>query len=264
MARRRPSQFEELAISYDALNDHKDYRAEARLLEGIARRFGPEGRTRWLDVGCGTGRHLANLRARHPVVGVDGSEAMLRIARARLPGIRLVHADMRSFRLRSRFEVATCVYGPIGHLRTRADVAATFRTLAHHLAPGGVAIVEPWIHPAAFRPGALYLRTHEDASGTVVRLAFSARRGDRSILRYHFLVGRPRRGVEYHEVEDVGLLLSRQELLGSMRNAGLHARWIARGLTPGRGLLVGTKVEGEQPRRPGPPVPRARGGPGPR
>src|SRR5579871_5850473 len=113
-------------------------------------------------------------------------------------------------------------------------------------------------------PGPLYLRTHEDASGTIVRLAFSARRGDRSILRYHFLVGRPRRGVEYHEVEDVGLLLSRQELLGWMRNAGLHARWIARGLTPGRGLLVGTKVEGIPSRRPAAPVPRARSGPGPR
>lgn len=241
-ARSGLSQFHELAEYYDALNEGKDYRGESERLEALARRFGPSGRTTWLDVACGTGRHLEFLRRRHPAVGVDGSREMLRIARRRLPGLRLVLADMRAFELPRQFDVVSCLFGAIGHLRTKSDVRATFANFAQHLNPGGVAIVEPWIQPSAFRPGTIHLRTFQGPGLAVVRCAASARQGNHSRVHYQFLVAESGRAIRHYEETDIGLLLSRPELLQLMRSAGLRPRFLGRGLMPGRGLLVGVKT----------------------
>jgi ubiquinone/menaquinone biosynthesis C-methylase UbiE len=236
------SQFHELAEYYDPLNDQKDYRGESERLETIARRFGRPGRTAWLDVACGTGRHLEVLGRTHPTVGVDGSREMLRIAQRRVPGVRLVVGDMRTFRLNRRFDVVSCLFSAIGHLRRKEDVRKAFANFARHLKPGGVAIVEPWIEPSVFRSGFVQLRTYEGPAFTVARCAYSSRRRNHSIIHFHFLVGKPGRGIRYYEVTDVGLLLTRGALLHLMRSAGLRSHFLTRGLTSGRGLLVGVKV----------------------
>ena len=233
--------YHSLADWYDAIYDWKDYRAEARRLEQIARRYGRTGRTRWLDVACGTGHHLEYLRGNHPCVGVDGSAEMLRIARRRLPGMRLVRGDMRSFDLGARFDVVTCLFSAVGHLPSERDLQRTFSNFARHLAPGGVAIVEPWLEPAAFRPGTIHLRTHQGPSGTIVRLASSARRGNRSVIDYHYLVADPARGLRYFTETDVGLMVPRARLIRLMRRAGLRSRFLTRGFTGDRGLLLGVK-----------------------
>jgi len=235
------SQFYDLAEYYDPINDWKDYRGETRRLEAIVARFGRPKSTTWLDVACGTGRHLEFLGETYSTVGVDRSRKMLRIARQRLPGVRLIQGDMRTFRLQERFDVVSCLFSAIGHLTTEEDVRTTFANFARHLNPGGVAIVEPWIDPSAFRPGLFHLRTHQDPTLTVVRLSSSSRRGNRSIIHYHFLIAEPGRDIRQVQVTDIGLLLSRDRLLALMRQAGLKARFFARGLMPGRGLLVGVK-----------------------
>lgn len=118
----------------------------------MVRHLGRSEKTSWLDVACGTGRHLEFLRQKYSVMGVDGSREMLQIARRRLPGIRLVLGDMRSFRVHRRFDVVSCLFSAIGHLPSDRDVRATFANFERHLNPGGIAIVEPWIEPSAFRP----------------------------------------------------------------------------------------------------------------
>ncbi|HEV2317011.1 MAG TPA: class I SAM-dependent methyltransferase [Thermoplasmata archaeon] len=244
----RPMMFYRLADQYDALVSAKDSRREARYLDSLAVRFGRSGGRSWLDVACGTGRHLEFLRRSHDVAGLDLSRPMLRIARRRLPGTRLYHADMRSFRLDERFDVVSCLFSAIGHLRSGEEVGAAFRTFAAHVKPGGVVIVEPWIDPKDFRAGFVQLVGHSEPTRAVARMAFSSRRGRHSIVRFEYLVADARRGVRHFAEDDVGLLVSHARLLGLMERAGLHARFLAQGLTPGRGLLVG--------QRPGVPVRR--------
>ena len=237
-----PLMFHRLAPYYDDLVGSKDYRSESRTLESLARRLLRSRGRRWLDVGCGTGRHLSFLRRHFAVTGVEASPEMLRVARDRLPGTRLVLGDMRSFRLGSTFDVVSCLYSAIGHLRSERDVAAAFANFARHLAPGGVAIVEPWIDPEEFRAGYVHLLTHRSPSATVARMAFSSRRGRRSAVRYHYLLGRTGHGVEHFEEVDLGLLVPRSRLVELLADAGLSARFLRRGLASGRGLLLGLKA----------------------
>ncbi len=177
---------------------------------------------------------------------------MLRIARRRLPSIRLRRGDMRTFALHETFDVVSCLYSAIGHLRSEAELARTFRNLARHLKPGGVCFVEPWFDPALFRSGFVQLVSHSGPSGAVARMAVSRRRGRRSVVHYEYLVGHPRRGVEHFAEDAVGLMVPRERLLQLMARAGLRPRFLARGLTPGRGLLIGRKPRSTARRRPAP------------
>jgi ubiquinone/menaquinone biosynthesis C-methylase UbiE len=236
-----PLLFHRLAPYYDDLVGEKDYRSEARALETLARRRVRSRGRRWLDVACGTGRHLSFLRRHYEVTGLDVSREMLRVARRRLPGIRLIPGDMRTFRLDETFDVVSCLYSAIGHLKRERDIATTFANFARHLRPGGVALVEPWIDPADFRAGYIHLLTHESPSAIVARMAVSSRRGRRSGVHYHYLIGRRGRGVAHFEEVDFGLLVPQRRLLKLMDGAGLTPRFLKRGLTAGRGLLIGLK-----------------------
>jgi len=245
----RSLMFHKLAEYYDAFVDDKDYRGESRRLETLARRYCRSGGRSWLDVACGTGRHLEFLRRSHSVVGLDRSVEMLRVARHRLPKVRFVKADMRTFRLDRSFDVVSCTFGAVGHLATERDLRAAFTNFARHLKPGGVAIVEPWIDPAGFRPGFLHLMKHEERSASLVRLSHSSRRGNHSVLQIHYLIGEPSRGIRHFEETEFGLMVSRRRLRELMADAGLVPRLLPHGLRPGRGLLLGTKPRSRRSKR---------------
>ena len=234
------SLYHELARHYDDLYSWKDYRHEAQRLEEIARRFSASGTASWLDVACGTGRHLEYLRRGRSVAGVDASSEMLRVARHRLPGVRLLRGDMRSFRLGRRFDVVSCLFSAIGHLPTETDVRTAFANFARHLKVGGVAIVEPWIEPSDYRTGSIDLRAYQTPEVAFVRCSSSSHRRNHSVTHYHYLVGKRGRGFRYFEEKDVGLMVDRNRLLELMRGVGFRPRFLARGFTGRRGLLVGT------------------------
>ncbi len=148
---------------------------------------------------------------------------------------------MRTFRLNRRFDVVSCLFSAIGHLKTKADVRAAFENFARHVNPGGMVIVEPWVLRPAFRPPHIHLRTHQSPGLTIVRLSSSARRGRRSVVRFHFLIGELGHDIRYFDEEDVGLLLSSEELVDLMRRSGLKARFLPHGFLRDQGLLVGVK-----------------------
>lgn len=248
----RPHMFGDLAPYYDAQYARKDYPGEVAKLEAIVRRYGRSGGSSWLDVACGTGRHLEILMRRHDCVGVDLSPEMLRWARRRLRKVPLYRGDMRTFRLNRSFDVITCLFSAVGHLASERDLEKTFANFARHLKPGGVVIVEPWILPSRARPGHVHLLTVQDRDVTLVRLAYSRVEGRRTIIRYCFLIGERGRGIRFVEQTDRGLMVDAPRLELLMRRAGLTVRFTHRGFTPDRGLLVGWKRR----TRPGRPTAR--------
>ena len=95
-----------------------------------------------LDIGCGGGKNLFNLRRHFRVTGLDLSPAMVAQARALNPGSEVVEGDMRTFALGRTFD-AVLMDDAISFMDDRDDFAAAFRNAWAHLAPGGVMVATP-------------------------------------------------------------------------------------------------------------------------
>ncbi len=103
-----------------------------------------------LDIGCGGGKNVFNLKNRFRVTGLDWSPVMLAQARRLNPECEFIRADMRTFRLGRTFD-AILMDDAISHMNTRADFAAAFRAAFAHLNPGGVLIATPDVTTETFR-----------------------------------------------------------------------------------------------------------------
>lgn len=92
-----------------------------------------------LDVGCGTGHHLAWLRQRgYVVAGVDGSDEMLKRAKKNNPGVELIRADVENIPLPSgSFDFILS----IELLRYLPNPEPVIQEMARLLKPGGACIV---------------------------------------------------------------------------------------------------------------------------
>lgn len=130
------------AARYDAVYDSVTGRgrvARARLAATVE--IVGEGPGRVLDVGMGAGRLCAALEPRGwDVYGVDSSEAMVALARKRLPRVaaRLLRARAEGLPFADEaFDAVTA----LGSLEYTEDAAAAVRELARVLRPGGTAVV---------------------------------------------------------------------------------------------------------------------------
>jgi SAM-dependent methyltransferase len=82
------------------------------------------------------------LRSDYELVGVDLSPEMLAVARQKLPGVELVHADMTRVRLGRRFDAVLCLFDSINHLLRWAQWEALFDRAREHLEPDGVFVFD--------------------------------------------------------------------------------------------------------------------------
>ena len=223
---------------YDVIYAGKDYVAEANRLHHIIQRRNPGARS-LLDVACGSGKHLEQLRDRYEVEGADLSAELLQIAAKRLPGVPLHRADMRTLNLGRRFDAVTCLFSAIGAAQSMDELHAAVSAMAGHLEPRGVLVLEPWIPRDEYLPGGLYSVTRDEPDLKVTRMNISEREGDLAVLDFHWLVGTPG-GIEYFtERHELGLF-SDAEYKEAFEAAGLAVDHDAQGLI-GRGLYIGTR-----------------------
>lgn len=82
---------------------------------------------RFLDIACGSGRHLKQIGKINPhyAVGIDASKVLLQIAQSELihfKNITLVQADMRSIPVKdASFDVALSMFTSFGYFQTDAE-----------------------------------------------------------------------------------------------------------------------------------------------
>jgi ubiquinone/menaquinone biosynthesis C-methylase UbiE len=97
-----------------------------------------------LDAACGTGRHAAHLHELgYEVVGVDATEAMLSVARAKVPGASFRRGSLQALPVDdASVDVVTCSLA-LTHVEDLAPVVAEF---ARVLRPGGWAVLAD-VHP---------------------------------------------------------------------------------------------------------------------
>jgi SAM-dependent methyltransferase len=228
--------FRQSAQYYDAVYSWKDYAGEAERIHELVQARKP-GAATLLDVACGTGAHLAELRHRYRCEGLDLDPDLLAVARERLPDLPLHQGDMRDFDLGRRFDAVTCLFSSIGYLMTVEALEAAVGAMARHLEPGGVLLVEPWLSPESVTGPHVSAVFVDEPELKIARVNTIEVDGRTSSFDFHFLVGTPEHVehfVEHHELA----LFTHEEHLAAFRAAGLEVEHDEEGLM-GRGLYIG-------------------------
>lgn len=120
----------QMASVYEAVHGRGlDYPARARMIADIATEHQTSSGNTLRDVACGTGRLLEHPRPHFAVEGLDASKAMLEVARARLPGVRLYHARMALFHTRRHYDVITCLGASLCYAQSLKELSSTIRTM---------------------------------------------------------------------------------------------------------------------------------------
>ncbi|HEU0116565.1 MAG TPA: class I SAM-dependent methyltransferase [Thermomicrobiales bacterium] len=234
--------FEKSAAYYDAIFGRRhDYRAETERLHRFIQANKRSRGNRLLDVACGTGSYLTQLRDSYQVEGLDLSEAMLDVARQRVPDVPLHQGDLVDFKLERRFDAVVCLGSSIGYARSVAGLRQAIQTFADHMVDGGAIVVEPWFPPGVWEPGRLTADLVDEPDLKVARVLVSGvdDTGLVSTLDIHHLVAAPA-GVEtFVERHELGLF-THAAYMAAFENAGLTVRHDPEGLI-GRGMYVGAK-----------------------
>ncbi|MDD5263409.1 MAG: class I SAM-dependent methyltransferase [Candidatus Bipolaricaulis sp.] len=231
--------YSKMAQYYDKIYAEKDYAAEVERLVAIL----GDGRGRrrsLLDVACGTGRHLESLRDSFDVEGLDICAEALDDARKRNPGVVFHVADMTNFDLGRTFDVVTCLFSSIGYVKTLDRLRAAVRSMAAHLNPEGVLVVEPWFTPGEWRPNTVHAVYIDEPELKIARVNTSLVEGRLSILEMHYLVGTPEGTEHLVERHELGLF-EVDEMISAVEGEGLVVTYDREGLS-GRGLYLGRKA----------------------
>jgi len=231
--------FERSAHLYDLLylkGLGKDYAAEAT---SVAELLPPTTRT-LLDVACGTGLHLEHLATRFECVGVDLDPGMLEVARARCPDVPLHRADMVDLDLGRTFDAVVCLFSSIGYVGTEERLRAAIGSMARHVAPGGMLLVEPWLTPDAWTVGHPHLLVVDEPDVKIVRASVSDLDDGCSVLEFHYLVVTAG-GIEHLTEGHRLALFTWDQYRTAFEAAGLDTTVDETGGPMGRGLLSGRR-----------------------
>jgi len=229
--------FSETAQYYDKLYSWKDYRAEVAYLQAIIEQEPPVESRALLDVACGTGSHIAYLKAHYQVFGLDLECGLLEIARQRHPEITFYQGDMVEFDLSRRFDVITCLFSAIGYVRTVEKLNQAVRAMANHLERGGILLVEPWFTPGDWKPGRPHATLIDEPELKIARLNTSFGDGKLSWFNFHYLIATPEGTEHLVERHELGLF-EQSEMEAAFANAGLSVEYDEQGPS-GRGLWIG-------------------------
>lgn len=147
------------------------------------------GHSRILDLCCGSGQMARELTRRgHRVTGLDGSEAMLRIARTNAPSADSILCDARDFSFALPFDAVLSSFNSLAHASTVAELETILRNARRALKSGGSMLFDLSMeeqYQAKWRGS--FGEVHDDAAW-IVRASFNSNtrvaRNDISIFRH--------------------------------------------------------------------------------
>jgi SAM-dependent methyltransferase len=131
--------YDELAWTWEILVSEEEYRPEVEFVKKMIKKYKKTPGNELLDVGCGAGHHDLFLKDDFEVVGIDGSEKMLELAKRRNPELVYHLRDMRTFQLNRQFDVVMAM-DMIMYNLTYPDLEKTLTNLSNHLKASGVMV----------------------------------------------------------------------------------------------------------------------------
>ena len=140
-----------------------------------------------------------------------------------------------------RFDAITCLFSAIGYARTIESLTDTVRTMARHLAPRGVLIIEPWYTPETWMAQRPALLSIDQPNLKIARMNINSRNGRRAVVEFHYLVFAASSVEHFTDRHELGLFTG-DEYRAALNDAGLDVDYDPQGLT-GRGLYIATRDE---------------------
>lgn len=196
------------ATSYEALAEHYDRffrwqravwrRARRELLNPLRPHV-----TSHCDLGCGTGNTALEFARRGVrVFAVDRSAAMCRLVRRKARSghlaIRVVRADIRSFRLPETVDLVTCEFHSLNHLLREKDFRRALRRVRAAVRHGGFFFFD-CAHRAMYEAASSEERCYDSRDLFVLRgYQFDAARRRARFEATWFV----RRGTRWHRFEE--------------------------------------------------------------
>lgn len=232
--------YKQFAKYYDSIYRWKDYKAESEILRSLIKKYKTSHGKEMLDVACGTGNHIVYLKKYYNISGVDIDKDMLRIARRKLPDIKFIHGDMRTFKLNKQFDIIVCLFSAIGHLKTYANLEKAIKNFSRHLKQGGIMVVEPFVDQKEFLSGLIFADYVKKPDLKLARMSISKRKGNIAVLDFHFLVGEKGKIRYFIDRQYLGMF-DEKKILNFMKNTGLKSKFLKNGLMKNRGLYIGVK-----------------------
>ena len=194
---------------------------------------------RLLDVACGTGRHLAELRQWYEVEGVDINPDLLATAAARLPAVPLHLQDMVTMSLGTRFDVITCLFSSIAYVRTFENLCSTMAAFARHLDVGGLVVLEPYFTPTQYWIDRVTLNVVDEPQLKITWMYNSPPPVNNiATIDIHHSIGTPERVESFVERHELGLFTQAQHI-DAFARAGFSAEFDQQGFF-GRGAYTAT------------------------
>ncbi len=191
-----------------------------------------------LEIGCGTGAHLATFAtAGFTARGIEADLTRVALARSRTPEIVVDPADLTTFELGERYDAIVSLGGSSAFARLPARLDAMLAHIATHLEPTGIVVIEPYaIAPSAYRPGTLESVFVNEPDLKIARMCLSKQMGKIGILDYHYLVA-SLKGVErFFERHEIGLF---SDAIYETAFAGANLRFNRISIGAGRDAYVG-------------------------
>ena len=131
--------YKSLAYEYDDFYRNKDYPRETAFITKFLRQ---KNVSSLLDVGCGTGTHMALLEKNgFHVTGLDLNVEMLQVAKGKVQG-KLHTADMTNFSLSKTFDAVICMFAAFNHNLTIDSAQKALKCFKRHLVPEGVILID--------------------------------------------------------------------------------------------------------------------------
>jgi len=147
---KKPPDLYDSPFYYDVAFGFRDISKEVDFFEECIRKFSKIKVNRVLDIGCGPSPYMLELVKRGYVfTGLDLSSAMLdySLKKARKAGIKIktIHADMRSFKTKEKFDFIFCMLGSIA-IESNRDFLSHLDSVAGCLGSGGLYLIDASIN----------------------------------------------------------------------------------------------------------------------
>ena len=230
---------EKLAEIYDKIYHFKNYETDVAYVLNCVRQRLPEARS-LLEVASGTGNHTGGLSVAFQLEGLELSPAMLKRARAKHPGILFHQGDMIDFDLQRTYDVVCCLFRTIAFTKTRENFHRAVGSMARHLRPGGLLLIEPFFTPDTYWTGHVNMNILDEPELKIAWMYASEREGGLGIMNNHYLVGRPSGVEHFTEVHKIGLF-SREDYKSAFGAAGLDLEYGETGPS-GIGFYIGRRL----------------------